>query len=62
MMNPLIRIARSMENRPAKRRERTELYAEILEVVKRYHGRARVTGSPMPSGCRSTGSKGRSSA
>jgi predicted transcriptional regulator len=25
------------------RRERTDLFAEILEVVKRYHGQARVT-------------------
>ena len=31
-----------MESRSA-RRERTDLFAEILEVVKRYHGRARVT-------------------
>ena len=29
--------------RPARRRERTDLFAEILEVVKRYHGQARVT-------------------
>jgi predicted transcriptional regulator len=25
------------------RRERTDLFAEILEVVKRYHGRGRIT-------------------
>jgi len=29
--------------RPPRRRERTDLYAEILEVIKRYHGQARVT-------------------
>jgi predicted transcriptional regulator len=28
---------------PARRREATDLYAGILEVVKRYHGGARVT-------------------
>lgn len=32
-----------MEPRSARRRERTDLFAEILEVVKRYHGAARVT-------------------
>ena len=32
-----------MEPRPARRRERTDLFAEVLEVVKRYHGAARVT-------------------
>ncbi len=32
-----------MEPRPGRRRERTDLFAEILEVVKRYHGQARVT-------------------
>lgn len=32
-----------MESRGARRRERTDLYAQILEVIKRYHGQARVT-------------------
>ncbi|MFZ0699572.1 MAG: winged helix-turn-helix domain-containing protein [Thermoplasmata archaeon] len=36
----------------ARRREQTDLYATILEVVKRHHGRARVTrisyGAGMP--------------
>lgn len=36
----------------ARRRERTDLYATILEVVKRYHGEGRVTrisyGAGMP--------------
>ena len=32
-----------MEARGARRRERTDLFADILEVIKRYHGRARVT-------------------
>jgi predicted transcriptional regulator len=32
-----------MEPRPSRRRERTELFAEILEVVKHHHGRARLT-------------------
>ncbi|MGC2034044.1 MAG: winged helix-turn-helix domain-containing protein [Thermoplasmata archaeon] len=35
-----------------RRRERTDLYATILEVVKRYHGEARITrvsyGAGMP--------------
>ncbi len=37
---------------PARRREATDLYATVLEVVKRYHGHARVTrvsyGAGMP--------------
>jgi predicted transcriptional regulator len=36
----------------ARRREQTDLYATILEVAKRYHGRARITrisyGAGMP--------------
>jgi predicted transcriptional regulator len=32
-----------MQPRDARRRERTDLFAEILEVIKRYHGQARVT-------------------
>ncbi|HEV2317781.1 MAG TPA: winged helix-turn-helix domain-containing protein [Thermoplasmata archaeon] len=32
-----------MELRPSRRRERTDLYAEILEVIKRYRGQGRVT-------------------
>lgn len=37
---------------PPRRREQTDLYATILEVVKRYHGSARITrvsyGAGMP--------------
>jgi predicted transcriptional regulator len=37
---------------PARRREVTDLYATVLEVVKRYHGAARITrvsyGAGMP--------------
>jgi predicted transcriptional regulator len=29
--------------RAVRRREQTDIYAEILEVVKRYHGEARIT-------------------
>jgi predicted transcriptional regulator len=32
-----------MDPRSSRRRERTDLFAEILEVIKRYHGQARVT-------------------
>jgi predicted transcriptional regulator len=32
-----------MEPGSARRRERTDLYAQILEVIKRYHGQGRVT-------------------
>lgn len=38
--------------RPSRRREVTDLYATVLEVVKRYHGAARITrvsyGAGMP--------------
>ncbi len=38
--------------RPPRRREVTDLYATVLEVVKRYHGAARITrvsyGAGMP--------------
>ena len=37
---------------PSRRREATDLYATVLEVVKRYHGAARITrisyGAGMP--------------
>ncbi len=43
---------RSPENGSARRREVTDLYATVLEVVKRYHGAARITrvsyGAGMP--------------
>jgi predicted transcriptional regulator len=32
-----------MDPRASRRRERSDIFADILEVVKRYHGRARVT-------------------
>ncbi len=31
------------QSRPSRRREVTDLYATVLEVVKRYHGTARIT-------------------
>ncbi len=40
------------EAKPPRRREVTDLYATVLEVVKRYHGAARITrvsyGAGMP--------------
>jgi predicted transcriptional regulator len=42
----------SAPRRPNRRREQTDLYATVLEVIKRYHGEARVTrvsyGAGMP--------------
>ncbi|HXQ48351.1 MAG TPA: winged helix-turn-helix domain-containing protein [Thermoplasmata archaeon] len=44
--------ARSPGDGGARRREATDLYATVLEVVKRYHGAARITrvsyGAGMP--------------
>jgi predicted transcriptional regulator len=47
-----MRIGASVGSGPPRRREQTDLFATILEVVKRYHGAARITrvsyGAGMP--------------